>query len=216
MSGINCGIYPIGANDEAETIALEQLEANAVLLDTILTNEEQISNNLNVVIPALESQADVLLAELSDATNTISNFETSGAMGAYVSFFNNSEKDAVSTPTTIANIDLTISGTYLVAYSFYVGTNTANGGVTPLTNCNVYIYLNGVAIPNMPLIYYPQSALRNKQTFDIAVSGLFPIFISGASTLEILVNNAPENVAYGTFCAGRTLSAICVSPYLPA
>jgi hypothetical protein len=211
MSGINAGIYPL--QDEINT-TIELIAVNETLLDEIGTLEEQTESNIIITNSTLRPQALALATSLSSLVGDNGVFIQNDA-GEFITD-NGNNIPAVATPSILANIQLANTGIHLVSYNAVIKTNTADGVPTPLTSAFITWLQDGISLPDYTMTFYPNSAIADKQNFEIAISGTIPIqAIQNASDLVFRVNVAPEDALLETIADNVYLSAILVSPYLP-
>jgi hypothetical protein len=211
MSGINAGIYPL--QDEINT-TLELIEVNETLLDEIGTLEEQTESLIIITNSTLRPQALALETALSSLVSDNGIFINNDA-GEYITDSAN-DVPAVATPSVLASIQLANTGIHLVSYNAVIKTNTADGVPTPLTSAFITWVQDGINLPDYTMTFYPNSAIADKQNFEIAISGVIPIQATqNASDLVFRVNVAPEDALLATEADNVVLSAILVSPYLP-
>ena len=213
MSGINTSIYPLPdiIQDTLDNVAVtnSNLEESA----TFLVSTESI---LNIVDNVIRVQAEAVNDELVDL-NYANGLFISNAAGRCVTEYVPAIL-AVATPTTVASITIPDLGTYLINYSFQVNTITTAGDPTPLTSAFITWTLAGDALANnnYTMTFYPNYAIREKDTFEMTISGTFPIYVTESdSVLAMRVNNAPEDGALQTTAIYASLTSCYISPYFP-
>jgi hypothetical protein len=214
MSGINTGIYPLPdiIQETLDNVAVtnSNLSEAAVFLESSNSTFNIITN---VVRPVALSTLDEL-SNLNDANGVFISTSAGNIQTISVPSI-----PAVATPTIVASLTIPNTGTYLIQYSFVVDTNdTAIGDPTPLTVALVTFLRNGNTLDsgNYNMNFYPNYAIRAKDTFGITISGTFPMYVTTSTTvLAMRVNNAPEDAALGTVAQDITLTACLISPYFP-
>jgi len=213
MSGINTGIYPLPdiIQETLDNVAVtnSNLSETAVFL-------ESSNSTLNIIENIVRPVALATLDELSNLNN---------ANGVFITYAGDIQTisvpsiPAVATPTIVASLTISTKGTYLIQYSFVVDTtDTAIGDPTPLTVALVTFLRNGNTLDNgnYNMNFYPNYAIREKDTFGITINGTFPMYVTTPSTvLAMRVNNEPEDGALGTVAQAATLTACLISPYFP-
>jgi hypothetical protein len=213
MSGVNTSIYPLPdiIQDTLDNVAVTN--SNLQESATFLTSTNSI---LNIVDNIVSNQAEAVYDELFDLNYANGLFLTNVAGRCVTEYV--IAIPAVATPTTVASITIPDLGTYLIHYSFQVLTNTPNGDPTPLTSAFITWTLAGDALANnnYSMTFYPNYAIREKKTFEMTISGTFPIYVTESdSVLAMRVNNAPEDGALATEAIHASLTSCYISPYFP-